>query len=244
MRLDQYLVTHGFARSRAQAVELIELGHVVVTLAGGQLKKAKPSLDVTEGLAIEVKETELVNYVSRSALKLKEAIVSQSVSLTDLCVLDIGQSTGGFTQVCLEFGAKEVVGVEVGHSQLAPVLANDKRVTVFEKTDIREFAKINDQKFNFVVCDVSFISLTKVLPELSSLMADSFLGVFLVKPQFEVGAKFLNKNGLVKSDAPLDEIKDRLIAGVKDIGAEVLYYIPCNLRGGDGNQEYLMGISK
>lgn len=238
-RLDSELVARGLARSRERAKEMIRSGNVSVN---GRTAR-KPSDEVNAEDEITSAETE--NYVGRGALKLEKAAAEFSLDFTDKVCLDIGASTGGFTDLMLRSGAKRVIAVDVGHGQLAEELASDTRVVNMEGTDIREVTADDiGGKADFISVDVSFISLTKVLPKVYELLADGASAAVLIKPQFEAGRSDVGKRGIVKDRKVhirvLEEI-DRFAASVGFI-AEKYTYSP--VRGGSGNIEYLVKLSK
>lgn len=263
MRIDVWLVENGKVSSRQKAQELIGEGRVHLIDARGrrQLVK-KSSLTVPEAeFQIEVAETDGPEFVSRGGLKLSGAL--QRLSDFDVrghTVLDLGISTGGFTDCLLQAGALGVVGVDVGHGQLAEKLRTDSRVTLLEGINARDAAAENstaralilkanrDRKFSRVVIDVSFISLKLVLPAAAALLADSAAAsdggsgkiLALVKPQFEVGREGLGKNGIVK-DAKLypqveTSIRDTCVA----LGLKVEDFFESPILGSDGNKEYFI----
>ncbi len=213
MRIDIWLVENGMAPSRQKAQELINTGRVVFTAANGQSKQIKKSSTlVDEALAanIRVEASDGPEFVSRGGQKLFGAAKALGISFLSKSVLDIGISTGGFTDCVLQLGAKRVVGIDVGHGQLAKKLGMDSRVILFEGVNARDLQKEDgelrarilaaneNRKFETAVVDVSFISLKMVLPAVVSFLAESGQLIALVKPQFEVGREGLGRNGIVK----------------------------------------------
>jgi 23S rRNA (cytidine1920-2'-O)/16S rRNA (cytidine1409-2'-O)-methyltransferase len=238
-RLDQLLVARGLADSRARARDAILRGHVTV---GGR-PADKPGLSVAEDVDLAVTDPAGA-YVSRAALKLVAGLDHFGFEVTGRDCLDVGASTGGFTQVLLERGAARVAALDVGHGQLHPRLAGDRRVTNIEGLNARDLTEA-DLPFQpeVVVSDVSFISLTLALPPALALARRPAVGIFLVKPQFEAGRPAIGKGGLV------DEATGRTAAErVRDAldgchGWRVHDLIASPILGGDGNHEYLLGAS-
>lgn len=189
-RLDQVMVERGIVSSRSQAENYIKLGKVRV----GRKIITKTAWRVAEGDKISVVGDK---YVSRAALKLASVAADFNLNFQSRTILDVGASTGGFTDYALQHGAARVVAVDVGTNQLHPSLRGDKRIELHEKTDIRDFK--TDERFDIVLIDVSFISIRKVLLAISDLISPSTQIVAMVKPQFEAGAGQLNK-GVVKND--------------------------------------------
>ncbi len=239
MRLDVYLLKGQWFASRTLAAEAIRKGWVKVD---GQLVN-KPSLSVDEMLphVIEISQEELCPYVSRGGLKLEKAIHDFGLNLDGKLVLDIGASTGGFTDCALKNGAAWVWAVDVGTSQLHASLRVHPQVVSFENTDIRtlDVSSIGLPHVDLVLCDVSFISLRHIIPHLSRFLKPAGEAVLLVKPQFEAGPGYLNKSGLVKD--PKTHLQVLLsVAGwlaAEGFILKNLTYAP--LQGKDHNIEYL-----
>ncbi len=231
MRLDQYLVTNnGLSRSRAQL--LIDDGAVSVN----GIITTKASKIVMDGDTVIVEDTIL--YVSRAGLKLESALDIFNINPSGKTCLDIGSSTGGFTDCLLQRNAAHVDAVDVGTDQLVEKLRNDSRVSVYEKTDIRVFK--NDQTYDLVVCDASFISLTKIIPELPRFSKTGTEIILLIKPQFEVGKDGLGKGGIVNNDMRVVEAITDVVTCAQQHGLRLVDEIKiCPIRGGDGNQEYI-----
>jgi 23S rRNA (cytidine1920-2'-O)/16S rRNA (cytidine1409-2'-O)-methyltransferase len=191
-RLDQAVVGRGLVASRSQAESYIKLGQVLVD---GQVE-TKPGRLVGEAAAVRV--TAVEQYVSRAALKLASVAEKVHLHFTANTVLDVGSSTGGFTQYALRNGARKVIAVEVGSNQLHPSLHNDTRIELHEQTDIRNFSTI--EQIDMVVADVSFISLRELLPHIATLCSPRTEIVVMVKPQFEAQASNLKHKGVIKND--------------------------------------------
>lgn len=192
LRLDQALVVRGLTRSRSQAESYVKLGQVKV----GDKVITKPALLVSRADLIEVTAPD--QYVSRAALKLASVAQALRLDFKAKIVLDVGSSTGGFTDYALRHGARQVVAVEVGRDQLHSSLRGDPRIELHEKTDIRDF--ITDKNIDIVVADVSFISLREILLHVSKLCSRRTLIVAMVKPQFEAGRDILKHKGVIKND--------------------------------------------
>lgn len=247
-RLDQLLVTQGLARSRTRAQRLIRHGRVRLADSGKVL--TKPGEKLADETRLAVDEDPEERYVSRAGLKLEALIEALDLTLDDRLVLDVGQSTGGFTDCALRFGACHVIGVEVGHDQLDPSLRDDPRVTCLEGLNARAMAGEPRLKAAFdglaaagpdlAVMDVSFISQTLILPDLAALLPPGGELLSLVKPQFELGPGGVNARGLVADPARYAEVETRLRDCCTGLGFEVLHWQPSPLLGGDGNREFLL----
>lgn len=243
-RLDAELVRRGLARSRALAVEAIAGGRVTIDGKAA----LKPSLKV--GPEAELGLIGDDGYVSRSAHKLSAALDAFSVRVTGRLALDVGASTGGFTQVLLERGAGEVIALDVGHGQLAPQLRDDPRVRVVEGVNARSLtaAELAEQartaaRPELVVADVSFISLVTILPALVDTVGLDADFVLLVKPQFEVGRQGI-REGLVRDRARRQDAASAVLWAAWDLGLPLAGVISSPLLGSNGNQEYLVWLSR
>ena len=239
-RLDVLLVKQGLAPSREKAKAIIMSGNVFV--AGQREDKAGSVFD--EAAVITVKENPL-KYVSRGGLKLEKAMQCFPISLTECVCMDIGASTGGFTDCMLQNGAAKVYAVDVGHGQLAWKLRNDERVVCMEKTNFRYMTPSDIQeKLDFASVDVSFISLTKILIPARNLLKENGRMVCLIKPQFEAGRDKVGKKGVVREP----EIHREVIARILDFAdlagflVQGLSYSP--VKGPEGNIEYLVFLEK
>ncbi|MBO3759118.1 TlyA family RNA methyltransferase [Ciceribacter sp. L1K22] len=241
-RLDQLLVALNLFPSRARARDAIQRGTVKVD---GKAV-TKPALVFSHEHRFEIDDPAQA-YVSRAALKLVAALDHFGLDPRDQNCLDVGASTGGFTQVLLERGAVHVTAVDVGHGQMHPDVADDPRVTNIEGLNARAMTAedIEDRQIDFVVSDVSFISLKLALPPALDMAEPGALCVLLVKPQFEAGRDAISKAGLLKEPetAPMvaAELEQWL---VEDMGWESLGLIPSPIAGGDGNQEFLLAGRK
>ena len=247
-RLDQLLVAQGLTRSRTRAQRLIRHGRISLAETGRVL--AKPGEKLPEDTRLTVAEEPEERYVSRAGLKLEALIAALGLDLTAKLVLDVGQSTGGFTDCALRCGARHVIGVEVGHDQLDAELRGDARVTCLEGLNAR--ALVADPRLrealaargaagpDIAVMDVSFISQTLILPELAALLVPGGELASLVKPQFEVGPGGVNARGLVTDPARYGEVEARIRACGAAHGLRVQHWQESPLRGGDGNREFLL----
>lgn len=236
-RLDQYLVDTGHFPSRARARDAILRG--TVQLNGAVC--SKPAQKVSPGAKLEVADP-ASDYVSRAALKLIAGLETYGVSPEGRICLDIGASTGGFTQVLLEGGAVRVHAIDVGHDQLHQRLREDPRVVAQDGLNARDLslADLNGDQPSLLVSDVSFISLTLALPPALQLAAPDAEGIFLVKPQFEAGRENIGKGGLVDPDVA-EQTAQRLRAWLSEQpGWTAGDLIPSPLKGGDGNNEWLL----
>lgn len=191
-RLDQYVVAKGLVRSRSQAESYIRLGDVTVN--GQVVTKAGAMVDDTKQVALTARE----QYVSRAALKLASVADILKIKFKDITMLDVGSSTGGFTEYALKHGAQKVLAVEVGKDQLHPSLHGNPKIELHEQTDIRDFT--TDEPIDVVVMDVSFISLREILPHVATLCTSKTDIVAMVKPQFEAASSSLKHKGVIKND--------------------------------------------
>jgi 23S rRNA (cytidine1920-2'-O)/16S rRNA (cytidine1409-2'-O)-methyltransferase len=235
-RLDKLLVDRGLVTSRTRGEELIKNGDVLVN----GISVEKPGKKISVDAKILLLNEELT-WVSRGALKLLKALEHFQIDVSDKSFIDLGASTGGFTEVLLSKQAKHVYCVDVGHGQLHERIRTNPSITNIEKTHIRELttAHIPDP-IDGIVIDVSFISLEKVLPFTGSFVKESGILVALIKPQFELEKRFLNKHGVVKSASVYPDILKRIEKAAVDSHFEVKGIIDSPIIGGDGNKEFLM----
>ena len=250
MRADQLLVGRGLAASRSQAQRLIASGVEwrLGTKPWQRVTKNGDELPLPSELRLL--DNAEARYVSRGGLKLEGALHSSGLSVQGLRCLDVGQSTGGFTDCLLQQGAAQVVGLDVGHGQLHPRLREDARVVCVERINARELqaddARVPQASdgFDLVVGDLSFISLTLVLPALLPLLKKGGALLMLVKPQFELQPSDIGKGGLVKDEASYVQVEARLREACAALNLEVLGYWPSAIAGGDGNKEFWMGARR
>ena len=239
-RLDVLLVQRGLAPSREKAKAMIMEGNVFVT--GQREDKAGTSFDTKA--PIEVRGNTL-KYVSRGGLKLEKAMKNFDISLTDKICMDIGASTGGFTDCMLQNGAAKVYAVDVGYGQFAWKLRQDGRVVCMEKTNIRYVTPEDiEDVLDFASVDVSFISLTKVLPAAKELLGETGEMVCLIKPQFEAGKEKVGKKGVVRDPKVHQEVIEKILDFAEESGFAVrgLEFSP--IKGPEGNIEYLVHMQK
>lgn len=240
-RLDILLVQGGYAPSREKAKAIIMAGSVFVD--GQREDKAGASFD-PDKVHIEVKGNQQ-KYVSRGGLKLEKAVAQFDLMLKDFVCMDIGASTGGFTDCMLQNGARKVYSVDVGHGQLDWKLRNDERVICMEKTNFRYMQPEDIQdKLDFASVDVSFISLTKILLPARALLTDKGEMVCLIKPQFEAGRDKVGKKGVVREPEIHKEVIRKVIDYADFIGFDVLHLDFSPIKGPEGNIEYLIHIRK
>lgn len=246
IRIDQLLTFNKLCKSRAQAQTFISEHKVTIFINGQWQNVSKPSLKVEHDIEIKLLLDESDKYVSRGALKLAGALEYTQLDITGFNVLDVGQSTGGFTDCALQAGAKKVVGIEVGHDQLDPSLKNNPKVICLEginarnltPQDLREHIPANG--FDLIVMDVSFISQTKILDNLPKLLKSDGHLITLIKPQFEVGKQAVGKGGIVKDKNVIAQLELNMRNHIQALGFTINCYIKSQIKGGDGNQEYLV----
>jgi 23S rRNA (cytidine1920-2'-O)/16S rRNA (cytidine1409-2'-O)-methyltransferase len=233
-RLDVLLVERGLAESRSQAQALVLAGRVKGHTKAGEQLSEDVELELAEG----------ARFVSRGGEKLAAALRAFAVEVSGERCLDVGASTGGFTDCLLQEGAARVVALDVGYGQLHPKLRADPRVTVLERTNVRDL-RCEQLPFRptFVVCDVSFIGLAKALPPALACAEPGWRALVLVKPQFEAGPADVGRGGVVRDPAVHERVLDGLLAQVPDWGAEALGVEPSAVRGPKGNQEFFLYLA-
>ncbi len=237
-RLDVYLSDNNIVKSRSLAATLIKQGSVEVN---GRIC-SKPSFTVNDDDTVKI-IGELPKYVGRGGLKLEKALSHYRLHLDGAVCIDIGASTGGFTDCMLKNGAEKVYSVDVGTDQLDEKLRNDSRVISMEKTDIRNCVGILPQ-VDFISIDVSFISLKLVLPTAFALLKDGGECVALIKPQFEAGKAHLSKNGIVRDIKVQKKVCEEIAEFVTTLGFEHGEVIASPIAAGDGNSEYLIFLKR
>ena len=250
MRADQLLLERGLAASRSQAQRLITSGVEWRLGTKPWQRVSKNGDELPLPCEVRLLDTAEARYVSRGGLKLEGALQSSGLTAQGLRCLDVGQSTGGFTDCLLQQGAEQVVGLDVGHGQLHPRLRDDVRVVCVERINAREL-EVNDARvpdvalgFDLVVGDLSFISLTLVLPALLPLLKKGGALLMLVKPQFELQPSDIGKGGLVKDEASYVQVEARLREACAVLNLDVLGYWPSAIAGGDGNKEFWIGARR
>lgn len=235
-RLDQRIVRDGFADSRSRAQGLIRAQKVKVN--GVVISKTGHAVEETDIIILDEADHP---YVSRGGLKLAKALLHWQVDVSGLRCLDIGSSTGGFTDCLLQHGAQSVIAVDVGTDQLHPKLRKDARVEFWEKTHIKNFGMQQlKQAVNIVVMDLSFISLKQVLPFAVPLLASGGKIIALLKPQFELGPQSLNSRGIVKEPLLYEALGKDMQSVLQQLGFLQTDLIESPLQGGDGNREFLL----
>jgi 23S rRNA (cytidine1920-2'-O)/16S rRNA (cytidine1409-2'-O)-methyltransferase len=240
MRADQLLVERGLAASRSQAQRLIAAG--VQWFDGLSWKRvAKNGDELPAAAQVELLDAAESRYVSRGGLKLEGALRAAKVDVHGCTCLDVGQSTGGFTDCLLQHGAARVTGVDVGHGQLHPKLRQDRRVVAIEKLNARELdAQQVGGDFDLVTGDLSFISLTLVLPALAPLLKAGGHLLMLAKPQFELQPAQIGKGGVVRDAALYPVVEQRLRDACAALGLQVTGWYDSPIAGGDGNREFFL----
>ena len=250
MRADRRIVERGLAPTRSAAQRLIARRAVRWRDAAGWAVPAKAGEELPAGCEHEVTDDAELRWVSRGGLKLDAALARTGLDVRGMTCLDVGQSTGGFTEVLLARGAARVVGVDVGHGQLHPRLRGDARVVALEGVNARTLdaaalgAAMPAAGFDLVVGDLSFISLTLVLPALAALLAPHGAALLLVKPQFELQPAQIGKGGLVKDAASYAVVERRLREACAAAGLAVRDWFDSALAGGDGNREFFVRAAR
>ena len=272
MRADLFLVEHGLATTRSQAQRLIASGVLWRAEEGGPWKKvAKNGDELPDSAEVQVPDTTEAKYISRGGLKLDGALQKTGVDVSGLRCLDIGQSTGGFTDCLLQRGAAQVVGVDVGHGQLHGTMRDDARVVCIEGVNARSLTADElvtrysralhggeegedgedyeddtdfDPVFDFLTGDLSFISLTLVLPAVVRLLKPDGHLLMLVKPQFELQPGQVGKGGIVRDPVHFAFVEKRLRDTCTGLGLEVLGWLDSPIEGGDGNREFFIHAKK
>ena len=235
-RIDKILVDRGLADSRTKAQALVMAGAVLV----GEQRVNKPSERFPNTATVRVKDGAESRFVGRGGLKLEAALREFSIEVNGLICLDVGASTGGFTDCLLQHGARKVIAVDVGHNQIDWRLRSDPRVEVREGVNARYLTPADfEEKFDLVTVDVAFISATKILPPIVPLLADSGQIVTLIKPQFEVGKDEVGKGGIVKDAEQHQRVVGEVNSCAATLGLKVAGVIESPIKGADGNLEFL-----
>jgi 23S rRNA (cytidine1920-2'-O)/16S rRNA (cytidine1409-2'-O)-methyltransferase len=260
MRADQLLVQRGMAQSRSQAARLIDAG--ARWLHRGEWKPLRKSDDLLEDAQIELLDAAEAKYVSRGGLKLEGALQKTGLNVQGKLCLDVGQSTGGFTDCLLQHGARGIIGVDVGHGQLHPRLRADSRVVCVEKINARTLSAtdliaahalfhwpddafdIENARADVIVGDVSFISQTLLIEALANLLQPGGAMLMLVKPQFELQPDQIGKGGLVKDALHYTAVEQRIRSAYPAHGLQVQHYFESPIAGGDGNREFFVHAVK
>jgi 23S rRNA (cytidine1920-2'-O)/16S rRNA (cytidine1409-2'-O)-methyltransferase len=246
MRADQLLVQRALAPTRSAAQRLIDAGAVRWHGPKGWALPRKAGEDLPPDCRIEVTDDSELRFVSRGGLKLEAALAQFGIAVAGANALDVGQSTGGFTDALLQRGARRVVGIDVGRGQLSAALAGDPRVIAYEGLNAREVAGSDfaahepEASFDLVVADLSFISLTLVLPTIARVLAPAGQALLLVKPQFELQPADIGKGGLVRHAAAYVRVEQRVREACAALHWHLRGYIPSPVPGGDGNREFFV----
>ena len=237
-RIDKLLVERGLAASRARAHAMVMAGVVLV----GDQRVEKPSESFPPDTSIRVRggNDPANRYVGRGGLKLEAALREFEIDVREFVCLDVGASTGGFTDCLLQHGARRVVALDVGHNQLDWRVRSDERVEVRENTNARHMRPEDfNTKFDLAVMDVSFISATKVLPAIVPLLVERGRIITLIKPQFEVGRGEVGKGGIVTDVAKHERVVEEVNNAARELGLNVRGVIPSPIHGAEGNREFL-----
>ena len=240
MRLDKYVVDKKIIDSRTKAQDLISNGFVVVN----NKIVTNSAYKLNDNDIVEVNQHD--KYVSRGAYKLIAAINKFKINLKDKVVMDIGSSTGGFSQVCLINGAKKIYAIDVGKNQMNDKLRNNSKIELHEQLNFKD-VKLNlfHDQIDFIVVDVSFISVTKILEKISELFSYPLKLIILIKPQFELGKEIIKANhGVIKNKKLWDKAIDIVSAFAKKLNYKINSLIVSPIKGGDGNKEFLMYLDK
>jgi 23S rRNA (cytidine1920-2'-O)/16S rRNA (cytidine1409-2'-O)-methyltransferase len=237
-RIDKLLVERGLAESRTKAQAMVMAG--VVLVDEQRVEKPSHQFDTNSSIRIKGGDDPTTRYVGRGGLKLEAALREFQIDVSGFTCLDVGASTGGFTDCLLQNGAKKVFAVDVGHNQIDWRLRNDPRVEVREGVNARYLTpKDFPQKFNLVVIDVSFISVTKVLPAIVPLLAPTGAIIALIKPQFEVGRGEVGGGGIVRDAAKRSRVVEEVNGAARTLGLEPVKVIESPITGAEGNVEFL-----
>lgn len=249
MRLDQLLVSQGLANSRTRAQRLIRYGRIRLADNGKPLTKASEKWP--DDTRFDVEDDPEERYVSRAGLKLEAILTALDIRLNERVILDVGQSTGGFTDCALRFGARHVIGVEVGHGQLSPELRGDPRVTCLEGLNARYMRSdealkraLTVNSIDSAIMDVSFISQTLILPEIAALLPPGGQLISLVKPQFELSPGALNKRGVVRDATRYADVETTIRSACKACDFTLRHWQESPITGSDGNREFLLHAVK
>jgi 23S rRNA (cytidine1920-2'-O)/16S rRNA (cytidine1409-2'-O)-methyltransferase len=246
-RADQLLVEKKLAASRTSAQDLIKEGRVSFVEHGKKSKVTKPGQLISAESSFEIEEGITGRFVSRAGFKLEAALQKTQLNVEGFKVLDVGLSTGGFTDCLLQRGAQQVIGIEVGHGQTHPKLIQEPKLKIFEGINARNLSQQSEiiktfpeVGFDLVVMDVSFISMTLIVAEVLPYLKKNGFFLGLVKPQFEVGPQNLGKDGVVKDKKLYQEVEQKIREALTRENMTVKDYFPSELEGKDGNQEYFI----
>lgn len=242
MRADLFLTEKGYVQSRKKAQMLIDEGKI--TIDGVAVKKASQQIESDCEHTVSIEASDEVRYVGRGGLKLEAALDAFDIDPEGKTALDIGASTGGFTDCLLQRGAKKVYAVDAGGGQLAQSLLSNPAVVSIEKMNARNLSPeyIDHSRVDLIVMDVSFISATYIIPRFPALMAKNAEAVCLIKPQFEVGRAMIGKGGIVRNKAAHADAVRRVCTCAESVGLRPVALIPSPVEGGDGNREFLLHL--
>lgn len=247
MRLDLFLVEQKMALSRTHAQQLIEAGQVFSIQNGRRKLLTKASQKIDPETEVQVEQGPANRYVSRGGLKLEGALDRLQIDVEGLSALDIGISTGGFADCLLQRKVDSVMGVDVGHGQLSTALNGESRLTLKEGVNARQLSQdpeVVSRTYDLIVMDVSFISVTLIIPELAKLLKDSGVLLSLIKPQFEVGAEGLGKGGIVKDTTLYAEVENKVKSCCRANGFLVKDFFESPVIGKEGNREFFIYAKK
>lgn len=237
-RIDKLLVERGFAQSRTRAQSLVMAG--VVLVDEQRVEKSSEIFPLDANIRVKGDDDPASRYVGRGGLKLEAALHEFQIDVSDFVCIDVGASTGGFTDCLLQHGARSVVAIDVGHNQLDWKLRNDERVEVRENINARYLSpKDFKEKFDLAVMDVSFISATKILPAIVPLLNETGRIITLIKPQFEVGKGEVGKGGIVRETEKHERVIQEVNSFSETLGLKVYGVINSPIHGADGNKEFL-----
>ena len=240
VRADVLIVQKGLAKSREQAKRMIMAGDAIA----GTMRIDKPGELLDADAEIRIKENS-IKYVSRGGYKLEKILDTFDIDLQDKIAMDIGSSTGGFTDCMLQHGAKKVYAIDVGYNQLAYSLRIDERVVVMEKTNFRPMdVGIINERIDFISIDVSFISLKHIFPNASKIISDTGYICALIKPQFEAGKEKVGKKGVVRDEKVHEEVIENVLGLAKEEGLYPVKLTYSPIRGQEGNIEFLVLLQK
>ena len=251
MRVDLLLVQLKLAPTRTKAQEMIKSRQVFVFEREKKRPVEKPSEDFSADTSFEVIPGFATEFVSRAGHKIKRAVEELKIDIAGKTCLDIGVSTGGFSDFLLKSGAQLVIGVDVGQDQTDPLIRSHPRFTLFEKTNARALSENKsfmkscpEVGFDFICMDVSFISIKLILPELWPLLSASGDLLILVKPQFELGPDALNENGIVKEPGLYKDLESTIKNFAHELKYKIKNYVSSSIDGKDGNKEFFLFLSK
>ena len=238
MRIDQYIMELGLVDSRNRAQELIKEGSVLLN----EEVCNKPAKEIKKGARVSIVEKR--QWVSRGGKKLFDALKSFEIKVEGKTALDVGSSTGGFTQVLLQEGATKIIAVDVGTNQLHASLRNVPRISILENTDIRDISSKLADLFDFVVVDVAFISIEKIIKDIEITTKKGGHIVLLYKPQFEAGKKNISKNGLVKKGTDIQKMLNNFLKSLDNSSLDFVQSKDAYIKGKRGNQEIFVHLKR